>query len=88
MKAVHIILCIVLWFAVRERSARMRLVNIKNLICPLSFLCKEAKIKHRTSSKKELCEIGKEAIWKSRFTCFFTYFVRDEKVIKISNDHE
>ena len=29
MKAVHIILCILLWFAVRAQSARMRLVTIK-----------------------------------------------------------
>ena len=38
---------------------------------PRSFLCEEAKIKQRTSSKKELCEIGEEAIWESRFTSFF-----------------
>ena len=35
---------------------------------PRSFLCEEAKIKQRTSSKKELHEIGEEAIWESRFT--------------------
>ena len=41
---------------------------------PRSFLCEEAKIKQRSSSKKELCEIGEEAIWESRFTSFFIYF--------------
>ena len=30
---------------------------------PRSFLCEETKIKKRTSLKKELCEIGEEAIW-------------------------
>ena len=40
---------------------------------PRSFLCEEAKIKQRTSSKKELHEIDKEAIWESRFTSFFQY---------------
>ena len=29
---------------------------------PRSFLCEEAKIKQRISLKKELCEIGEEAI--------------------------
>ena len=38
---------------------------------PRSFLCEEAKIKQRTPLKKELCEIGEEAIWESRFTSFF-----------------
>ena len=37
---------------------------------PQSFLCEEAKIKQRTSSKKEFCEIGEQAMWESRFTCF------------------
>ena len=41
---------------------------------PRSFLCKEAKIKQRAPLKKELCEIGEEAIWESRFTSFFLYF--------------
>ena len=27
--------------------------------------------------KKELCEIGEEAIWKSRFTCFFFCIPKD-----------
>ena len=36
-----------------------------------SFLCEGAKIKQRTPLKKELCEIGEEAIWESRFTSFF-----------------
>ena len=30
---------------------------------PRSFLCEGAKIKQRTPLKKELCEIGEEAIW-------------------------
>ena len=38
---------------------------------PRSFLCEEAKIKQRTPLKKELCEIGEEAIWESWFTSFF-----------------
>ena len=38
---------------------------------PRSFLCEEAKIEQRTTLKKELCEIGEEAIWESRFTSFF-----------------
>ena len=41
---------------------------------PRSFLCEEAKVKQHTSLKKELCEIGEEAIWESRFTCFFGNF--------------
>ena len=28
-------------------------------------------MKQRTPLKKELCEIGEEAIWESRFTSFF-----------------
>ena len=39
-----------------------------------SFLCEEAKIKQRTPLKKELCEIGEEAIWESRFTSCFLLF--------------
>ena len=42
---------------------------------PRSFLCEEAKINQNTSLKKELCEIGEEAIWESRFTCFFFFFL-------------
>ena len=38
---------------------------------PRNFFCEEAKIKQRTSSKKELCAIGEEAIWESRFASFF-----------------
>ena len=38
---------------------------------PRSSLCEEAKIKQRTSLKKELCEIGEEEIWESRFTSFY-----------------
>ena len=40
-----------------------------------SFLCDEAKIKEHTFSKKELCEIGEEAIWESRFAYFFYYLI-------------
>ena len=39
---------------------------------PRSFICEEAKIKQHTPFKKELREIGDEAIWESRFTSFFT----------------
>ena len=35
-------------------------------MCPRRFLCDEAKIKQRSSSKKELCKIGEEAISESR----------------------
>ena len=45
--------------------------NYKNSMYPRSFLCEEAKCKQRTPLKKELCEIGEEAIWESRFTSFF-----------------
>ena len=37
---------------------------------------KEAKIKQHTSSKKQLCEIGEEAKWESRFTSFFLYYLQ------------
>ena len=51
-----------------------------------SFLCEEAKIKQRTPLKKELCEIGEEAIRESRFTSFFTFsshteYVKRESII-------
>ena len=45
--------------------------NFINSMYPRSFLYEEAKIKQSTPSKKELCEIGEEAIWESRFTSFF-----------------
>ena len=45
--------------------------NYKNSMYPRSFLFEEAKIKQRTPLKKELCEIGEEAIWESRFKSFF-----------------
>ena len=45
--------------------------NYKNSMYPRSFLCEEAKIKQRTPLKKELCEIGEEAIWESQFPSFF-----------------
>ena len=38
---------------------------------PRSWLCEGAKIKQRTPLKKEICEIGEEAIWESRFISFF-----------------
>ena len=44
--------------------------NSNNSMCLRSFFCEEAKIKQHTSSKKELCEIGEEAISESRFTSF------------------
>ena len=40
---------------------------------PRSYLCEEAKIKQHTSLKEELCEIGEEETWESRFTCFFLF---------------
>ena len=46
-----------------------------------SFLCEEAKIKQRTSLKKELCEIGEEPIWESRFTSFFIEKYWDPSVL-------
>ena len=46
-------------------------LNYKNSTYPRSFLCEEAKIEQRTPLKKDLCEIGEEAIWESRFTSFF-----------------
>ena len=36
--------------------------NYKISMYPRSFLCEEAKIKQRTPLKKEICEIGEEAI--------------------------
>ena len=44
-------------------------------MCPRSFICEEAKIKQRTPLKKELCEIGEEAVWESRFTSFFIIII-------------
>ena len=50
-------------------------------MCPRSFLCEEAKIKQRTSSKKELFEIGEEAIWETRYTyILFTFSSHTEHV--------
>ena len=43
-------------------------------MCPRSFLCEEAKIKQRTPSKKELCEIGEEAIRASISFCRYQLF--------------
>ena len=52
---------------------------------PRSFLCEEAKIKQRTPLKKELCEIGEEAIWESRFTSFlFFYFFIESQIAPVA----
>ena len=40
---------------------------------PDTCLCEGAKIKQRTRSIKQLCEIGEEAISEPRFTCFFNF---------------
>ena len=45
---------------------------------PRNFLCEEAKIKQRTPLKKELCEIGEEAIWESLFTSFFIFYFSEQ----------
>ena len=50
-------------------------LNFENSMYPWSFFYEEAKIKEGTSSKKELCKIGEEAIWESRFTCFFIWCI-------------
>ena len=47
---------------------------------PQSCLCEEAKIKQYTSSKKELCKIGKEAVWESQFTCFFRLLINETEI--------
>ena len=47
-----------------------------------SFLCEKAKIKQRTPLKKELCEIGKEAMWESRFTSFLYSIQFDKRFVK------
>ena len=49
---------------------------------PRSFLCEEAKIKQHTSSEKELCEIGEEAIWGSQFTCFLNIWIKSSYWVK------
>ena len=46
-------------------------LNFENSMYPRSFLCEEAKIKQRTSLKKQHCEIGEEAIWESQYTSIF-----------------
>ena len=47
--------------------------NFNISMYPRSFICEEARIKQYTFSswKKELREIGEDAIWESRFTWFF-----------------
>ena len=67
----------------RSRSLNFRIIlifnffivtsNFSNLMHPRSFLWKEEITKQHAPSKKELCEIGEEAISESRFTCFFTF---------------
>ena len=60
--------------------------NLKNSMNPRSFLFEEAKIRQRTSSKRELREIGevrKSVIWESRFTCFFIFFDIHIGILKI-----
>ena len=44
-------------------------------MCPRSFLCEEGNIKQHTSLNEKLCEIGKDAIWEFRFTCFLFYLI-------------
>ena len=50
-----------------------------------SFLCEEAKIKQRTPLKKELCEIGEEAIWESWFPSFFSLVDKETGRSKIAD---
>ena len=52
--------------------------HIKFKKCDVStkLLCEEAKIKQYTFLKKELSEIGEEAVWESRFTWFFFFCIR------------
>ena len=59
--------------------------NYKNSMYPRSFLCEEAKIKQRTPLKKELCEIGEEAIRESQFTSFFLVWLNNAIRFFISN---
>ena len=49
--------------------------NFKNSMYPRSFVCAKFRlfVKQGTFSKKQLCKIGKETIWKSRFTSFFNF---------------
>ena len=56
-------------------------LNFKNSIYPQVSLYEGLKINQNSSWKKELREIGEEAIWESRFTCFF-FIVRSN--VKIS----
>ena len=55
--------------------------SYKNSMYSRSFLCEKAKIKQRTPVKKELCEIGEEAIWESRFTSFFKFVIDFELIV-------
>ena len=48
---------------------------------PRSFLSEKAKIKQRTPLQKELCEIGEEGIWESRFKSFFNIFSLLNRVV-------
>ena len=50
-------------------------LNCSNSMYPRIFLCEEANIKQYAVSKKELCEIGEEAIWEFRFLfCYSNNF--------------
>ena len=42
---------------------------------PESFLCKETKIEHHNSPKKELCKTGDKAIWESWFILNMFMFI-------------
>ena len=44
-----------------------------------------ARINLTTPLKKELCEIGEEAIWESRFTSFFSNFSNIPNFINCSD---
>ena len=61
--------------------------HYKNLMYPQSFLCAEAKIKQRTPLKKQLCEIGEEAIWESRFTSFLLSILVTLKFVHSTSEH-
>ena len=59
--------------------------NYKNSMHLRSFLCKEAKIKQRTSPKTGLCVIGEKAIWESRFFTWLSWVLRHTKHVFSSN---
>ena len=47
-------------FKVGGDHSMYRYIEFSKFVDPRSLLCEEAKIKKRTSSKKELCEIGEK----------------------------